>query len=159
MKIKKIIALIFVLFCFVSVFQGYEVVGADELCDNVHEQLEHIDLSELEKYFNELEDIPANVDFFDSVVKMLNGEFDLNFNSMGEYVLNVFLKNIYRFIPTFISIIAIAIFCGIIKNIKSNFLSDGVGEIILFVCLMSIILLLASEIVVIYQNTKNVAKS
>ena len=157
MKIK-IIAIILVLLSIFS-FNQVNIVHADSLSDTIDEQIENIDLSKLEEYFNSLENLPENVDFFSCINQMLKGEYDLNFNSLIEYIFNAFFTNIKSSLPTFLTIISIALFCGIIQKFKSNLMSESIGEIILFVCLITIIILLINEITSIWNMSRNIIKN
>lgn len=157
MKIK-VIAFLLIIFSFIS-FGEVKTSYADSLSDTINEQIENIDLSKLEEYFNSLENLPKNVDFFSCINQMLKGEYDLNFNSIFEYVFNVFFTNVKSCLPTFAIIIAIAIFCGIMQKIKCNFMSEGITEIIFFVCMLTVIVLLANKIIDIWNIAKNIIKN
>ena len=157
MKIK-IIAIILIFLSIFS-FNNVKIVHADNLSDTINEQINNIDLSALEEYFNNLEHMPDNVDFFSCINQMLKGEYDLNFNSIIEYIFNTFFTNIKSSLPTFLIIVSIAILCGIIQKFKCNFMSEGIGDIILFVCLITIIVLLINEIASIWNMSKNIIKN
>lgn len=127
-------------------------VFADELSDSIKEQIDHIDLSELEEYYSNLN--YSSNGFNDLVQSVLKGEYDLNYNSILEYILDIFLSNVSDLLPIFLSIIGIAIFCSIVNNFKSSFASEGVTNLIFLICNLSIILLLSFEIKNIFQNAK-----
>lgn len=134
------------------------IVNADELSDNIYEQMENIDLSKLEEYFNNLCTAPNHISFLEYVNKLLNGELYLDFNSIFSYIINEFFNNISSHLPVFISIIAIGLFSGLMKSLKSKyFLHDS--DIISLVCLLSIILLLINSINLLYKNTENTIKN
>lgn len=157
MKIK-VASLILILFS-IFAFNDVKIVYADNLSDTINEQMENIDLSKLEEYFNSLEHLPENFDFFSCINLMLKGEYDFDFNSITEYIFKLFFFNVKKSLPTFLIIIAIALFCGIIQKLKCNFMSEGISEIIFFVCLLTIIILLVNEIVSIWKITENIIKN
>ena len=95
MKIK-IISIITIIFAVMS-FDCINIVYADSLSDAINEQLNNIDLSKLEEYFNSIEYLPSDVDFFTNINQMLKGEYNLNFESIFEYIFNVFFHNIKEF--------------------------------------------------------------
>lgn len=156
---RKILFILLIVLIGILLNDNIVVVKADQLTDNINEQINNIDLSALEQYFNSLNNLPNNNDFFSHINNMINGKFDVNFNNIFNYIVNCFFSNVNQSLPKFLIIIAIAIFCGIMQKLKSTFLSDGVSELILFVCLLSIILLLTSEIIGIYQYAKNVIEN
>ena len=159
-KFALVLLFVAVSVCFLSVSNS--VVKADDLSNNIEEQLNNLDLSELEEYINNISNQPAEFDFALNVRKLLNGEYDSSYLNFPQYVLNVLLDNIFSAMPTFLSILAIAIFCGIMQSIKSGFVSEGVSDMVFFVCFLSIILLISSEVIAIWKTTqitiKNMAK-
>ncbi len=70
MKIKIFVLLFVLIFSFLS-FNNTTIVHADSLSDSINEQLDNIDLSKFEEYFNSLENLPENVDFFSYINQML----------------------------------------------------------------------------------------
>ena len=152
----SIICLVFLLIQFAG---GSFIANADELSDSISEQLNNIDLSELESFFNNIDNLPSGIDFFSYVLSMLNGQYNLNFDSVISYLFNAFFNNVFRSLPTFMSIIAISIFCSIMQSVRSSFLSDSTADMILFVSLISIILLLTGELVSLYENTQITIKN
>ncbi len=133
-----------------------EKASADELSDNIEEQLENIDLSELENFFN---DANGDFDFFQSVYNLLNGKFDFDFSTVFEYIFKLFFSNVKNFAPTLITIVAISVFCSLINSVKGTFFSDEIGNVIYFVCFLTIILLFSSEIIILYRDTLSVIKN
>lgn len=152
----SIICLVFLL---IQLAGGSFIANADELSDSISEQLNNIDLSELESFFNNIDNLPNGVDFFSYVLSMLNGQYNLSFDSVISYLFNAFFNNVFRSLPTFMSIIAISIFCSIMQSVRSSFLSDSTADMILFVSLISIILLLTGELVSLYENTQITIKN
>jgi stage III sporulation protein AE len=128
-------------------------VKADGFSDAVDEQLNNIDLSELQSFLDKIgnSDSQNIVDKLNNIVK---GEYQLNFNSIFEYALNMFFGEIIELLPVFISVIAISIFCGLSQNFKGSFLSDSISDVIFFVCFLSISLLLSACILNLYENAK-----
>jgi stage III sporulation protein AE len=85
---------------------------------------------------------------------MLKGEYELNFSSIFEYLIKLCLNKVFILLPSFLSVIAICVFCGITQNFKSSFLSESTSDIIFFICFLFIVLLLSSGIISIYQESK-----
>jgi len=160
---KKILFVFSVLISvvFLTLATSY-TANATELSDNINEQLNNLDLSELQNYFDNLNNSGFTSDFLSYFYGLLKGEYQFDYKTLGEYVVNCFLGQVYQFIPTMISIISIAIFCSVIHSFKGKFLSDGISDLISFVCLISVVLLISSQIISIWQNTQitleNIAK-
>ena len=108
-KIKTLVAILAVLSIILSFNTCTKVVYADELKDNIDEQLENIDLNELEEYFNDNVDFATNINFFTYVNKILNGEYDFEFTSFSTYVINLLKENVRSVLPIFIEIFIIAL--------------------------------------------------
>ncbi len=132
--------------------QQIHTASADELSESIEDQLENIDMSELEEFFDNLEEKPENKNFLGYVYGMLKGEYDMDYSSILNYALQVFFSKVYDILPVFVNVIAIAIFCGIINSAKGAFLNESITDIIFFVCFSSIILLLAGRIYSIFEN-------
>ena len=142
-----------------SISPNFITVKADALSDNILEQLQNIDVSKLESFFNELTLKPDNIDFFECFYNILNGQYDIGFDSVLEYVVQIFFNNVFKCLPTFISIIAISIFCGIIQSFKSTILGEGVCDIIFLACFLSIVILVLAEFSSILLEAKNTIKN
>ena len=159
---RKAIYLLLIFLVVIFSFNTTTTVCADTLSENIDEQLKNLDLSQFEIFFNNIKDLPNNIDFFSYVNGLLEGKYDLKFDNIFSYLFKLLISNIANFIPSFVSIIAIALLCNLLQKIKSNIASDGIGEMIVFVCLLSIIVLLSSQIISLWKNTKiiieNIAK-
>ncbi len=155
MKKFTVFILAIVVICSVLSFSNNVFnVKADQLTDSVGEQLENIDLTDIENYFENLENKPAN-SYFSYLKEFLEGKYELNFTSIFDYFLNVFFNKLLNTLPVFLSIVALTMFCGITQSFKNTFLSENISDIIFLVCFFSVILLLFSEISYIYNTVKN----
>lgn len=132
---------------------NFATVSADGLSDNINDLMQNIDFSEFENFFTKV-DSPNNQSFLDNVYSILNGQYNLNFDNIFNYVTNVFFSNVKDSIPALIGVVAIAIMCGLLQSFKSSFVSSGTANIIHYVCFLGVILLLGTEIIKYYQNAK-----
>lgn len=164
MKLKQKYFILFIFFtlCFGFVFiNSNTVVKADSLSDSINEQINKIDFTQLENFFNSI--VRSQNFKFNAVLnKILNGEYNVNYIGTTEYIFNIAFNKVYNFMPTLVSILAISILCGVFQQLKNSFLTEGVAEITFFVCIMGIILILSSQIISMWENTqitiKNIAK-
>ena len=157
MKKSFYIIVMFVI-CFL-LFNEINIVKADSLSDNINEQLQKLDLSQLENFFNNIKELPEGANFFTYVNGLLEGKYNFSFDNIFSYLLSSLFSNIKEFVPAFISIIAIVLFCNLMQNIKGDFARNSVSELIVFVCLLSVIMLLSVQIISLWQNTKNIIEN
>lgn len=129
-------------------------VKADALSDNIKQQVEKIDFSELETFFNDNFDYQDNNSFFNNLTKLLKGEYEYDLSSVLEYLIKFVFNDVFVFLPTFLCVLSISLICSILQHVKSSFVTEGVAEISFFICMMSIILMLSAEIISFYENTK-----
>lgn len=157
---KKLVVVILIFLLSVVLFvPTATAVNADSLSDSINEQLNNLDLGELEEFFNGITTKPNNMDFFSYVRGILNGEYNFSFDNVFQYVLDLFFNGAKEILPAFIVVFIIAILCGIIQNLRPNFASDGVNDIVLFACISSIVLLLANQIIGLWENGQNAIKN
>ena len=141
-------------FAFVySVFNPTKVALADELSDAVYDQLDLIDLNEIEELFesNGLTEYEFNT----VLRRMLEGEFD-GIADIGEYLKNVFLSELIKCLPTLIAVLSISFLYELIKGIRGG---SGVNNTIRFGFSLIALLILLSEIALVFNSTKNAIKN
>ncbi len=162
MKIKKIYLLILFItsiILLISFSLNTTITKANELSDNMNNQLENIDLGQLEDFLNSIQDKPAEFDFVNNIYLMLNGEYTFSYDDLFTYIIDVFIIDLTDVMPILLGIIAIAILSGILNNLKSNFLRKGTGDLIFFVCFLGVILLLGTQLISFYIKTKNLIET
>ncbi|MBQ7236119.1 MAG: stage III sporulation protein AE [Clostridia bacterium] len=158
-NLKKIIIFLLLNVFLVSLLLNFTPVFADQLSENIDEQLGNLELGELENFFNTIVGKPNDVDFLSYINGLLHGEYNVDLANVTNYIANIFLNNVFEVLPTFLSVIAIAVLCGIIQNTKNSYLSDSVGEITFFVCMMGIVLLISTQVISLWQNTQNIIEN
>ncbi len=160
MKKRTFVILLIIGLSFISSFSiNFTLVSASELSDSIEEQLKNIDLSELEEFLNSIENKPDSYNFVNSIYSMLAGEYDVSYNDVVSYIFSAFILDLKEALPLLMSIVAIAILSGIFNNLKSNFMSKGVADIIFFVCFLAVILLLGTQVSSFYNKTKNLIEN
>ncbi len=153
----------FILFAFiVAILFPYSnnssIAYADELLDNVTDQLENIDLTELEIFFDENGSFNGN-GFIDSVKRMLNGEYGGEYQSVLGQISSLLISDIKGFVPSLISIVFIAIICSLLQGVRSSFSAESISNIISFVGLLAIIFIVSSNISSLWQDCKNIIEN
>lgn len=72
----------------------------------------------------------------------VRGQFRTGLSGLFQRIAEFLFKEIYTNINLMIKLLILAIFCAIIKNLQSSFLSEGVGELGFYVCYAVIVTIL-----------------
>ncbi len=139
-------------------FTRVEKAYADELSDGIESELDNLDLSELERFYNENVET-GEVNFADAIKNLLEGRYEFDYENLLEYVLKVILGQVRDSLPTFLSVIAISVLCALLYSVKGSFFDEGIAEIIFFVCSLCTVLLLSTEIIAIWQTSQKAIKN
>lgn len=153
---KKPLSILLIFICVLLIFSsaGIYKVNADELSDSIKEQLEQIDLNELESLFDSLSN-GSTKSFNELLNDILTGKSQTDFNSFFSYILNYFFSNAKSLLPYVLGVISLSIISMIVKRLKGNFQSEGIADVVFFVCILGVLLLLGKEIITQYINTRN----
>ncbi|MBQ7340143.1 MAG: stage III sporulation protein AE [Clostridia bacterium] len=160
---KIILSIIFILFIIVT-FVGTNNVLAETLTieETIENELNNLDLSKLEEFFNSIESAPTDLDFSTIFNGFINGNYSIDYENVLSFVVSMFTKNIKSHLPSILSIVFISIVCSLIVNFRGGSLSDEIKNIVLFAMLLAIILILSHSIITMFQKTKttieNIAK-
>ena len=155
MRINKKVFLktIIILVLFLVLNDKTILVSADAVSDSVNEQLNNLDLSALENFFNSINTF-NEIGFASYLNSILNGDFVLDYGAFFSLIIKIIFDNVTTFMPTFISIIAISIFSAIIKQVRSSLITDSVAEIAFYVCACTIAVLLLGQLINIFTTAK-----
>ena len=116
--------------------------------ETINEQLENLDLSNLNNFFENYCD--DKLGFFqggsilDKISAIINGDFGADTPTVLSGIANIFLEEIVSFLPLVSSIIAIAVLASLITELKAT--NKSVGDIVHFVCFGVIIVLIMSAV-------------
>ena len=156
----KISLLLFIIIAFSAaiICISPERASADELSESIESGLDNLDLKEFEDFYNSVVKDGAK-DFTSVLEGMLKGEYESEYDSILQYILNLFLTDVNNSLPVFLSVLAIAVLCCIVQNVKSAFFADGVGDVIFFVCILSVVLIISAEMVSIWQTAQNLIQN
>ena len=152
MKNKKIILLIVIAVFFLSF--GIKTTHAEEsLTDIVSEELDNIDLSEIEKMYDDAE-IDNGKSFTEVLGDLLGGKLAADKDGFFNYLKKIFLNDLYSFLPVFAGVIGIAVLCSLLQNFKSSYLADGVNEVVFMVGFASVAIILVPQMIRICTATQ-----
>ncbi len=150
-------------------FFSRETVVADdgsrsEIEDYVDDQLKDIDFGEFDKIIADLNNQQKEIfgdNFGVKLKKILAGETQVNFTSIGSAVLSIFSKDIVAILPLLCSLIGIGILSSIIT--QTSYASDkSVADIVHFVCfgvIVTIVFSWTSSLIKLTSNTLGLIKS
>lgn len=155
---KKYIILSFIILFALFVPVKANRVNADDLSDAINEEIENIDLSEMEKLYNDV-NLSVIPDFSQTLNDILSGKFTLDYDDFGEYIKSIFFNDIKSLLPVFCGVIAIALICSLLNDFKSNRLSNGVGNVVSLTGLCSVLILLLPQTAAFCVTSKNVIEN
>ncbi len=99
--------------------------------------LSALDLEELQKYLDSLSQF-GGISVKDKLASVINGDFSLDYSSLGQSVLHLVWEELSVLLPAFAVILAVALLCGILNSAKSGFLHSTMSDIINFAGYISV---------------------
>ena len=136
MKRHTIILLLLLVLMILPIFgtetiyaESAEHVTEEELQENIKELLDALDMEELQQYLDSLSSF-GGVSIKEMLTQVINGDFSVNYDSLGEAVFSLFFDNLTDLLPAFAMILASALLCGILNSAKNGFLHSTLSNII-----------------------------
>ena len=127
---------------------GGSQTTAEEFDETINEQLENLDLSGLNNFFENYCDDKLGIfqgqSILDKISAIINGNFGADTQTVLGGIANIFLEEIVSFLPLISSIIAIAVLSSLITELKST--NKSIGDIVHFVCFGVVIVLIMSAV-------------
>lgn len=161
--------IILMISCFAFPIFSKQVVAEDNstnstLEDYVDDQLGDIDFAGFEQIIEDLNNEQKAIfgdSFTTKLKKILSGEEQINFASLGSMVLSVFSKDIVEILPLLCSLIAVGILSSIIT--QTSYSNDkSVADIVHFVCfgvIITIVFSWTSSVITLTSNTLSSLKT
>ena len=119
----------------VNITAKAEDKAESQLNQSVIEQLEQLDFSELQKYVDSLGNF-SDKSVSERLLDYVEGE-PFDYQSFFKGILSVLLENVTALFPSFICVAAVALLCGILSSLKSNFIGKSTSDIIFLVGFIS----------------------
>lgn len=120
---------------------------AEQLQNNIKDQLGSLDTELFEEFLRSLDqdtsDLFGNKSFTEMVLEITSGEA-ADLTTFINASLNYILRQMLGFTPMLASIIIISLLSGVLSGLKSRFLGKNTGEIVHFVCYLTIVLIVVS---------------
>ena len=141
-----IVASIIALFVFAGI-TAYAEEEENELNDNISKLLEDLDLSELQQYLDENDS--SFLYKFGNTAKeiveyLIHGNLNTDYSGYLNELLNTLFKNVVSLIPTFATVVAIALLSAIVSSAEGNILGKSTSKIVHLACYALIILIITS---------------
>ncbi len=159
-RFKKILFIFLSALCFLFLFPTkVSVVSADAkdeqaLNEEVLEMLDELDLQALEEYVKSLEGLSVG-SVKERLLAYIGGEGIDYTNFFGD-LLSTLFDNVKRMIPAFACVAAVALLCGILQTLQSDYLGKSTAQIVYFIAYMGAlipILAILTESITLSQNT------
>ena len=139
---RKIVLLLIVATAFIF-FAGLgktQTVKADALTDEINDQINDIDLSELEDFYDSLSVNDFEFSPVDYINDLLSGKAGTNVGDLVKYALSSFFSDFITFLPLLSGVLAVSVFGVIMKSVKSD--GGSACGVVYYVELLSCVLLL-----------------
>ncbi len=82
----------------------------------------------------------------DLIKKIVTGEFSLNLRDFWIHITRIFYREVMANLGLMAKIIALAVVCGVLKNMQDSFQSVSAAEVAYFVCYMVVMLMVIHSI-------------
>ena len=149
-KIILILALLIIscMFAFSVYAQDDIVEGVSDLYFEVYSQLDDLDLSELDSIFKDVdgEDV-FKIDFSSLIKQIIEGNIDLDAESLLGYFLKILFYNISKLLPTLLLILIVAVILKCLECFSPNLFKDGLFDVINFVAIGIVVIILSNMII------------
>ncbi|MGE5631925.1 MAG: stage III sporulation protein AE [Caulobacteraceae bacterium] len=137
---RKSIICVFIIILF-SLFNVY----CDDEEDLLKSQLDSMDISEIEKFVDEINReteglIPA-IDVRSLVLGMFKGDTLNNLKEIGRGIANLFFKEVILNFSLLGKLLILAIFCAVLQNLHNAFEEDAIGKLAYSLCYILIIIM------------------
>ena len=125
-----------------------------EISNTVNDLLTDLDLSGIDKLYDDEYKIFGNTSFKEKVNDLINGTYFDNYNNVFSAVISLVFDGLASLLPIFLTIIAIAVLSSILNNLKSDS-KNNVSQIVNFVCFAVIITILSVNFKNVIEQTSN----
>ncbi len=128
--------------------EGEAAVG-----ESVTDLIEELDLSNLEEYIASLKNF-SNENLLDRLLRYMKGE-GFSFDGFFKGLFSTLFENVKSLIPAFSCIIAIALLCGILSSIKSNFIGNSTADLLFLLSFLSTLIPVLSIVYECFTRSQN----
>jgi stage III sporulation protein AE len=128
-----------------SIFTAY----CDDTGDIMQAQLDNLDLSEIEKYVEDLNSesrgMMPEVDVKELILSLFKGNILRNVEDLGKGIASYFFKEVIGSLAIMGKLIILAIFCAVLQNLHTAFEEDTIGRLAYGICYILVIIMAVSS--------------
>lgn len=134
---KGVLAIVFLFFLLINMsgvifaYAEESGEGKEELNQNILEQIDKLDMEELQEYIDSLDGF-SDKSVGERLFDYIKGE-PLDYGSFGQQIASVLFEDVKNMLPAFACICAVALLCGILSSVKSNFADQSSADMIFLV--------------------------
>ncbi len=123
---------------------------SEDLGKNVEDLISDIDFDEINAVINNFDDSQTKMfsigNVKDKITAIINGEQAVNYSTLAQVIMQVFMQLIIEYVPMFALIVGIGVIASLLGQIKSKFAEKSVADIVHFVCFCLIVVVMATSI-------------
>lgn len=121
------------------------VAYCDDTGDILQDQLDNMDLSEIEKYVEniskESDGLIPEVNIKELVLSLFKGNILKNLEDIGKGIASFFFKEVISNFSIMGKLLILAIFCAILQNLHNAFEEDAIGKLAYGICYILVIIM------------------
>ncbi len=129
----------------------------DKLQENVLQQLDQLDLEALEKYLESIEGAGGK-SLKERLMEYVNGG-GLGYDSFLNEIVDVVFAGVKRLLPSFASIAAVALLCGILNSLQSHYLGQSTAKVVFFIAYLGTLIPILGILTEVIATTKTSVSS
>ena len=130
----------------------------EELKRGTQEQINALDINEWNNFLKSIQaegdDLIEDIDIKNFINKLISGNFELDLKKILLQLINLFFKEIKFNLIFMAKIMVIAIICGVLDHMKSNFTDSSVAELAWFACYIMVVILIVQSFTSILEVGK-----
>lgn len=138
-----------IVFLLVIVLLSICAVHCDDTGDMLQDQLDSMDLSEIEKFVDEIakesEGLVPDIDIKEMVLSLFKGNVISNLKEIGRGIAAFFLKEVIGSFAVMGKLLILAIFCAVLQNLHDAFEEDAIGRLAYGICYVLVIIMAVSS--------------
>ncbi len=120
---------------------------AEEIRASIEQQMGQLDTGMFDKFLKSLDDNTSSLfgskGFADMIVEITSGEGG-DIGTFVDSALSYMVRQLLGFVPMLASIVIVALLSGVLSGLKTKFLGKSTGEIVHYVCYLTIVLIVIS---------------
>ena len=121
------------------------IANCDDTGDILQDQLDNMDLSEIEKYVDDIskesEGFVPEVNVRELVLSLFKGNIVENLKEIGRGIASFFFKEVISNFAIMGKLLILAIFCAILQNLHNAFEEDAIGRLAYGICYILVIIM------------------